>query len=215
MGDLDIDPELRSLVTSLYTLLPIEIVTTILDYAEIWVREFSTTLPPQLPPLVVAARPLGAMSDALLLSSRPLSRRDILKLRRVTISFTSKDQGWSSYPKFHGTYEDSWTWFNVALLSPAEIEARSAQASLHNQLACEFTPRTYRLQHNRHAGKAMESYIFHLDKSQGHSLYDDLCENDSFALMAYAMFPGWENHVKSASLQLWKADFHGLPRSLV
>lgn len=28
----------------------------------------------------------------------------------------SKDQGWSSFPQWHGTYEGSWTWFEAGIV---------------------------------------------------------------------------------------------------
>ena len=217
MDDRAITPELRSLFTAMNTLLPFEIVTKILDYAEFWYCDFSVTLPLQSPPLVVSSFRAGAAglsvkSEALLLSSPPLSTQDISTLRRVAISFTSKDQGWSSYPGSHGTYEASWTWFDVALFSPAEMGGRPTRGALHDEPACGLMPKRYRLQCNRHAGKKMESYNLNLDKSHGHQLFEDLSENDSIALMACAQFSGWQNNVESANLQLWKADLRRAPQ---
>jgi len=41
-------------------------------------------------------------------------------LRELTLITRSRDQGWSSFPADHGTYKNSWTWFNVSILrSPA------------------------------------------------------------------------------------------------
>ena len=152
------------------------------------------------------------MTEVLLLFSRPLNYYDISTLRRVTISFTSKDQGWGSYSESHGTYEASWTWFNIALLSPAETERRWARGPLPDESTCGLAPRSYRLQYNRHAGEEMEDYTIILDKSQGHRFFEDLSENDSIALVACTRFPGWRNHVESANLQLWKADLRRIPQ---
>lgn len=47
------------------------------------------------------------------LFSPPLTLRSIGRLRKVVFTFKAKDQGWSSYIENHGTYENSWTWFEA------------------------------------------------------------------------------------------------------
>ncbi|CAG8791976.1 9449_t:CDS:2, partial [Gigaspora rosea] len=32
------------------------------------------------------------------------------KCKKIEIACESHDQGWSSYPRDHGTYNNSWTW---------------------------------------------------------------------------------------------------------
>ena len=44
MGDSGTDPGLTSLLTAIKTLLPFEIVSKILDYAQVWYCDFSVTL---------------------------------------------------------------------------------------------------------------------------------------------------------------------------
>ena len=71
--------------------------------------------------------------------------------------------------------------------------------------------RHYYLQANRHAGKEMEDCTVDLERGQGHELFEHLSENSTIALKACAAFPGWLNHVESARVQLWKADYQRSP----
>ena len=41
-------------------------------------------------------------------------------LRQWTLTTRSRDQGWSSFPADHGTYKNSWTWFDVSILRSPE-----------------------------------------------------------------------------------------------
>lgn len=52
------------------------------------------------------------------LSSAPIGSQHLSELhpvRKVVFTITSKDQGWSSSPGSHGTYENSWTWFEAVV----------------------------------------------------------------------------------------------------
>lgn len=51
--------------------------------------------------------------SAAILFSPPLTARSIQLLRKVVFTFKSRDQGWSSYYADHGTYENTWTWFDA------------------------------------------------------------------------------------------------------
>jgi hypothetical protein len=206
MADSDSSSELGALLTAINNHLPFEIVSKILDYAEFWYCDQSVTLPHlphQSPRHIVGSEHWGGSKvGAAILTSRPLSHQDISMLRRVTFSFRSKDQGWSSYRDQQGTYDGSWTWWEAGLLSSQERIQLSDTSSV---------ARTYHLQRNRHAGKEMEDYTITLDKWHGHELFEDLCTDDSIVLMAYAQFPGWANHIDSACLQLWMADYRRVP----
>ncbi|KAF5324214.1 hypothetical protein D9619_011366 [Psilocybe cf. subviscida] len=48
---------------------------------------------------------------------------DNYTVRNVEFVITSHDQGWCNEDNFKGAYEGSWTWFEVAILRPAEEDA--------------------------------------------------------------------------------------------
>jgi len=48
-------------------------------------------------------------------------------LRRLTLITRSRDQGWSSFPADHGTYKNSWTWFDVSILRSPETMSPTAE----------------------------------------------------------------------------------------
>lgn len=44
------------------------------------------------------------------------------KLKKAVVTVVSKDQGWSGYPNDHGTYRNSWTWFELSVGRPSGEE---------------------------------------------------------------------------------------------
>ncbi|KAA6407987.1 MAG: hypothetical protein FRX48_08338 [Lasallia pustulata] len=98
--------------------LPNELVLAILDHAHTYLMLPPISLPRQTPPLRISEdrHSIPPFSgDKIILATPPLTQATIRRIRKITITWLSKDQGWSSYPEQQGTYDGSWTYFDVAL----------------------------------------------------------------------------------------------------
>jgi hypothetical protein len=202
--DSEITPELGALLTAINKHLPFEIVSKILDYAELWYCDQSVTLPRLTPESLRQVVPpvhwRGSTIGKAILTSRPLSPQDISLLRRVTFSFRSK--GLRKQLGRYESYNGSWTWWEARVLSSQERMQLPDPPSV---------ARTYHVQYNQHAGKDIEDYTIAFNKWHGHQLFEDICPDDSIVLVACARFPGWAHYIESASLQLWMADVRRAP----
>ncbi|MCJ1263962.1 hypothetical protein MMC22_003833 [Lobaria immixta] len=162
--------------------LPTELILQILSHPSSWVLAWSDTI-------VRSARVDSAEGSKRLLRTPPLTERSARLLRQVVFTIRSNDQGWSSYPTDHGTFENSWTWFDAA------VESQNAD-SLHM--------RWHRLQANKHAVRKSESYTIPLLRGEG--ILDDLKVGDQILLVACARYGGWVNNIKAAGIEMWEAD---------
>ena len=70
------------------------------------------------------------------------------------------------------------------------------------------TERKYELCRNRHAGKHSEDYRREVEV--GDEIMKSLREGDSLVVQACAMFPGWENFVEEAGMEVWSLDDLGM-----
>lgn len=124
-----------------------------------------------------------------ILTTQKLSRQDALSLGGVIFSFRSCDQGWSWESKSHGTFNGSCTWMETGVVGDDDA------------LAIE---QRWELQRNRHAGREPEDY--RIEFGEGHSLFESLREGDRIGMWCRAMYPGWQNYVHEAKIEMW---FHG------
>ena len=201
--------------------LPPEIILQMLGLPSRWICQ-SVASPPDTPEskalaVHVAAQGGGRTVTQVLLSLPPLSAETIRRLRRIEFTFTSKDQGWSSFRNDWGTYKNSWTWFEAGVRStrpkvemptavPEKQEDPSPRANdLERYDSQSENPyKRYLLQRNRHAGKKLETYCIQIH-------YDDeflqsLRKGDALDLLACAQYPGWRNQVADYSIRLWLYD---------
>ena len=123
--------------------------------------------------------------DRPILSTRELLDQDILALDHVTFTFTSCDQGWSDYHQHRGTYDASWTWLEMGV---------TRHHDTHTILG------RWELQRNRHACDEPKDYRVEIRKE--HGLFTDLSKGDEIALWARALYPGWQNFVHEANIEL-------------
>lgn len=70
----------------------------------------------------------------------------------------------------------------------------------------------WELQRNRHAVSVPKDYeiVF----GEGHGLFGSLREGDTIGLWARAMYPGWQNFVYEANIEMWfygPDDLQGRP----
>ena len=181
--------------------LPNEIILQILDHPSRWIQVHCVKWR-----AVAAQEPLRCRSngpqhgDWQILVTDPVSGQVINKLRKVTYSFRSQDQGWSDYHQDHGTYENSWTWFEAGLTRFEDKSAQGEELRRQNDLRAEKERDRYELHRNRHTGLHPEDYVIELGEE--HALLKRAEEGDRFALWARAVFPGWENRVHKAGIQI-------------
>lgn len=86
--------------------LPADLVPVVLDHAELWVP-------------IATATSLRQDVDKISQTQSPKLQVALTVpkagIRRVRFTIVSRDQGWSSYGKDHGTYNGSWTWFEAGV----------------------------------------------------------------------------------------------------
>ena len=185
--------------------LPDEIILQILDHPSRWIQVHSVELR-----AVASQEPLTCRSDGpqrgdwQILVTDPVSGRAIKKLRKVVYFFRGHDQGWSSYPQYHGTYAASWTWFEAGLARFPDRNAQGEELERQNDLKVEKERHRYELHRNRHAGRDPENYVIELGTE--HDLLKRVEEGDRFALWARAAFPGWANWVHKARIEIFCVD---------
>ena len=112
------------------------------------------------------------------LVSRPIPAGKALK--KVVITVISKDQGWSGHQNDHGTYQNSWTWFELSVGSDSGERWRGEVVR------------------NLHAhGDFKEHTIEILDGK----LYEKAESGDVLTVWALAKFSGWKNTVKKVKIR--------------
>ena len=185
--------------------LPNEIILQILDHPSRWVQAQCVNLR-----TIAEHEPLRCSSDGgqegkwQILVTDPLSAYVVARLRAVVYSFHSQDQGWSSFPQHHGTYEATWTWFEASLTRFEDPDVQGEILEGQKALRMEKEQTRYELRRNRHAGRDPENYTIELVKE--HELLKLVQNGDRFALWACAAFPGWVNRVHQARIELWCVD---------
>ncbi|KAH9045040.1 hypothetical protein EDB84DRAFT_1558896 [Lactarius hengduanensis] len=131
-------------------------------------------------PLAVRERRFQTMLTSPIVDSEFISR--------VVIRTESHDQGWSNYPEDQGSFNNSWTWLELALVrNPTES-------------APTETPPDWRIYTNLHASGTWQTNEVVLDKSN--EIIGALRPGDSLAIWAEARFPGWANMVRSAKIEV-------------
>jgi len=115
------------------------------------------------------------------LTSKPIPRGK--KLRKVVITIVSKDQGWSSYPEDHGTYRNSWTWFELSVGSSSETPAEKWRGEVVRNL------------------HAHGEFKKHAIKISDQGLYEKAESGDVLTVWAHARFLGWRNTVKKVTIR--------------
>lgn len=160
--------------------LPPELVTEILDLAQYWVSDITIREEPRVKTF--------SNANVRYLSTDPLLGGDFTHpLRQVVVTTVSKDQGWSNdASRFGGTYEASWTWFELSLENPQTGEEK------------------YRMDvvRNVHAGKKFTEHVTYLNDPR---LFELAEAGDVISVWVRASFPGWVNHVKSVSIETFVA----------
>ncbi|MCJ1470919.1 hypothetical protein MMC07_009567 [Pseudocyphellaria aurata] len=160
---------------------------------------------------IIETTPVPHTEDSrILLRTPPLTARSVSLLRKVVFTMRSHDQGWSDYPTNHGTFENTWTWFDAAVETKSVEAVQEAHGDIDSLVARMPKPldspniRRHRIQSNRHAVKEAENYRITIDRGQ--EPLDDLKVGDQIMLIACARYPGWENTIEAAGIEIWEED---------
>lgn len=171
-----------------------------------------------------------AQSPLPIIRTRALTEEEVRRIRRVTFEVVSHDQGWSSFHTTHqGTFEASWTWFEAVVrhAKPTSLPSSAAEAGLHQETSDKSTTalenqdadkepsskeaethsnkeQRWDIQRNRHAGKEWERH--QIEKDIDSDLVQSLRAGDVIGLDACAVFPGWQNFIQSARVEVWCVD---------
>jgi hypothetical protein len=148
----------------LFSHFPMELVEIILDAAQYYPHSFFAMPTHHFNhPLAARDGRLQAMLTAPIVDSEFISR--------VVIRTESHDQGWSSYPQDQGTFNNSWTWLDLALVrKPSESTPEA--------------PPDWRIYTNLHASRSWQSKEVILDTSN--EIIGALRPGDSLAIWAEA-----------------------------
>ncbi|KAJ7722891.1 hypothetical protein DFH07DRAFT_759734 [Mycena maculata] len=218
--------------------LPAELVNTILDDAQYWPRIRASR---DILVTVNAARSTNNDAALCYLVTPQFPSRETLggpgarlRVKCVKFRILSNDQGWSSAPQFHGTYNGSYTWFEAAILRPGprpELQgwrrwalAMGSTRFLPSRPLIEVkNPHEeggrWLIQRNRCASKEpllhtvvwvpgrAEAKPEEEERGRGHgSGFTDLLDpEDRIGIVARAMYPGWINCIRSVEVVVYYA----------
>ncbi|KAF2432088.1 hypothetical protein EJ08DRAFT_162548 [Tothia fuscella] len=184
----------------LHQKLPMELVPQILDSAECWLK--STTHTDER--IAVGDQDLLNHDDEDIREGAPYLLSPPLGLggssgqhpvRKVVFTITSKDQGYSWDTEYHGTYENSWTWFEAAVRTTDDRNA----ARIGNK----------RIISNVHAGQSYKTHVISLSydsaKKEDKVWVEALARGQYIELSARAKYPGWTCFAKYAQIDVYSA----------
>lgn len=164
-------------------LLPAELVLEILALAEYWLETTAIRDDESI------YNEVNYTERQPYLTSEPIPEG---RLEEIRIDIWSHDQGWSSYRESYGTYENSWTWFELGIESS---ERRTAIANAD----------PIRLATNVHAQREAQHHRVVFQRQMNEPLMQALQPGDRVSIIPLARFPGWRNTVEKASIQICTA----------
>ncbi|KAJ5502602.1 hypothetical protein N7463_005476 [Penicillium fimorum] len=163
--------------------LPSELVLEILEFAEYWVlsavyREHSMDYTED-----------DCRDRIPYLTSQPI-QGERFPVQEIRIHIWSHDQGWSSYREDHGSFRNSWTWFDLGIERPPGRDDISKNENL-------------RLATNVHAKRETTYHRITYQRDQKLHWMQNLQAGDRISIIPRARFPGWRNTVKKASIEIY------------
>ena len=185
------------LQNTLLSLLPnaSHIIRTILEIAEYWITS-----------KVVHAEKLRFTmhdGDFIYLRSRPIAGRAICPVQKIVVTTTSKDQGWSGAPG-HGSYDGSFTWFNIALQREgAPVKPFNLTTNIH--AGQSMKKHTMRWTQNGRLGETSDwlesnGCIHNLEIAKW---VRELRRGDRIVVIPKALHRGWTNIVKRVEITVY------------
>ncbi|CAI7568635.1 unnamed protein product [Penicillium palitans] len=123
------------------------------------------------------------------LTSEPI-QGERFPVQEIKINIWSHDQGWSSYREDHGTFRNSWTWFDLGIERPPGRDDISKDEDL-------------RLATNVHAEREAMNHQITYRRDQKLRWMENLQPGDRISIVPRARFPGWRNTVEKASIEVY------------
>ncbi|CAI5465605.1 unnamed protein product [Closterium sp. Yama58-4] len=107
------------------------------------------------------------------------------RIKEIEVLVEARDQGWSDYPQDHNTYNNSWTYAELAKLMPDGSLSASRELIYCNLHAVK------RWQRHSKTWSATDSQFVR-----------SLQAGDRVAVVLRAQFPGWTHYVKWAKIEI-------------
>ncbi|CAG8426749.1 unnamed protein product [Penicillium salamii] len=121
------------------------------------------------------------------LTSEPIAEGRVEEIR---IKIWSHDQGWSDYREDHGTYRNSWTWFELGIEGFQGREVNTDDVDLH-------------LATNVHAQRQTAVHEIVYRRQDSSRLIQALRTGDHLSIIPLSRYPGWKNTVDKASIEVY------------
>jgi hypothetical protein len=169
--------------------LPLEIALHILDLAQLWLPLSSSCDDQQR----ITDKVNGGNVLVLLTPMIPDER----ELRQVFIRTISHDQGWSNWRYLHGSYSNSRTWFEGALVG---LEPDDGNGNEGRMIWAEQSERVPVIS-NVHGSKKWKEHCVWLDSE--HVLVRNARPGQRLALFARAYTPCWINFIKELEMTIY------------
>ncbi|KAG2004801.1 hypothetical protein CC2G_003320 [Coprinopsis cinerea AmutBmut pab1-1] len=207
--------------------LPSELVVYILDLAEYWMKQSTSKTTEEH--AIVAHNTNNTMSDSSepavyaekkYLSVPPVSglkgcgeyddSQLSFKPRKVIFRLRSCDQGRSGFVELRGTYQQCWSWFEVGIKSTgplATIEERRWHLQYNAHASRYRRPHEIIWEEEQVSRPSGVDYSPAIDEKSGQGsgagFLEALTAHSEISLYACAKFPGWENHVYNAEVDVF------------
>lgn len=163
--------------------LPAELALQILDYAQYWVlSQVSSDRTARYTESDCRDRAPYLVSDPIQGGRSPV--------REIRIEIWSHDQGWSSYTEDHGTYRNSWTWFELGIIRAPGREGVSEDLDV-------------RLATNMHASRVTQHHQLVYRAEDDLPWMRSLQAGDQISIIPRALYPGWQNFVEKAFIEMY------------
>lgn len=170
--------------------LPTELVLKILNYAQYWILSQAS----REHMCVYTERDCRDRTPYLI--SEPIPPDGRSPIREIRIDIWSHDQGWSSYHEDHGTYRNSWTWFELGIERPSERSIEDDTKDLDVRLAT-----------NLHARGVSQHHQVVYCAEDNLPWMRNLRAGDRISIIPRALYPGWQNFVEKASIEIYTDPF--------
>jgi ankyrin repeat protein len=170
---------------------PPTIISAILDHAECWIRSSAFREYPSPDGLRIDERsPIVPF-----IRSTPIIGAGRRPVRKVVIETLSHDQGFSSYPHQQGSYEGSYTWFDVVAEREGEADKglEKVQLNVHGRSESKL----HRIELRGVAGDGIEQRTAEWIRG--------LRGGDTVTVVPRALYPGWANFVLCVRVEVYSS----------
>ncbi|KAL2858475.1 hypothetical protein BJY01DRAFT_201262 [Aspergillus pseudoustus] len=178
---------------------PRTILLWILDLARYWLRTQASRRE------LISCDEKGCQDRQPYVTSPPIQGGIIdSPVREIQFVIWSHDQGFSSYPEFHGTLESSFTWFEVGIERPPD----------QRRLPIDIEEGERVLTRNIHASRKLRRHhiIYGELALKQRDWMEKLQAGDKVSIIPMARYPAWRNFVGEASIQVFSTCLVRGPR---